>query len=261
MLPRIHDLLEIDVERFLQAHAWEPASSGLVPPQCVSAPGSAQAHVPAWVADSLRRSPFVVVRRGPISNHEIPVGVRGQHRNERWAAPCHPNLVGQILTPQKLLARAAATNSSRSAPPPTIPALRALALLAERWKTLDLPWGPGGSVGFELATGHHTATPQSDLDIVIYADKPITIAAARRLRDDTQGLPAPVDIRVETPTCGFSLHEYSNRSPAPILLRTVSGDAVLAADPWATPDATRADRPLVTCAAGPLAANPTEDRR
>jgi len=131
--------------------------------------------------------------------------------------------VKEVLTPQRLLGRESRADS--------IPALRTLSLLAERWKALDSMWGPGGSVGFELATGRHIVTPQSDLDVVIYAHKPMTVMEARLLRDSTRGLPAPVDIRVETPICGFSLVEYASRAPAPILLRTALG-AVLGADPW-----------------------------
>jgi phosphoribosyl-dephospho-CoA transferase len=222
MPARIHDLLEIDAERFLQAHS----------------------SVPAWVAASLGQTPFVVVRRGPVSDQEIPIGVRGAHRNERWAGGCHPSLVNEILTPRMLLDRAAAAAmapaaaSVRPAAPAlsraaAIPALRALSLLAERWQAFDSVWGPGGSVGFELATGRHIVTPQSDLDVVIYARRRMTVNEARLLRDSTQGLPTPVDIRIETPICGFSLVEYASRAPAPILLRTASG-ALLGADPWET---------------------------
>ena len=228
MTARIHDLLEIDAGRFLQAYS----------------------SVPVWAAESLRQTPFVVVRRGPVSDHEISIGVRGAHRNERWAGGCHPSLVNEILTPQTLLGRAAeltvaaATTSvpphapAALAPPAAapsraaaIPALRTLSLLAERWNALDSVWGPGGSVGFELATGRHVVTPQSDLDVVIYANERMTVSEATLLRDSAQGLPAPVDIRVETPICGFSLVEYASRAPAPILLRTTSGE-LLGADPW-----------------------------
>ena len=211
MPARIHDLLEIDAERFLQAHS----------------------SVPAWVAESLRQTPFVVVRRGPVSAQEISIGVRGVHRNERWAGSCHPSLVKKVLTPQVLLARAPALAATPAAPSraAAIPALRTLSLLAERWKALNSVWGPGGSVGFELATGRHIVTPQSDLDVVIYADERMSANEATWLRDSTLGLPAPVDIRVETPSCGFSLVEYASRAPAPILLRAVSG-ALLGADPW-----------------------------
>jgi phosphoribosyl-dephospho-CoA transferase len=201
---RTHDLLEIDAGRFL-----------LVDPS-----------TPGWVGETLRRTPFVVVRRGPVSAQEIPVGVRGACRSERWAAVCHPSMVRGIMTPGQLLRRPVPV--SRAA---TIPALRALQILAERWQDLDLSWGPGGSVGYELATGTHAVTPQSDLDVVVYAKSRLTPDEARTLCDSTTDLPAPADIRVETPVCGFSLVEFADRSPAPILLRVPSG-VVLGIDPW-----------------------------
>jgi phosphoribosyl-dephospho-CoA transferase len=233
MLPRIHDLLEIDAERFFQAHAL----------------------VPEWVVQSLRRTPFVVVRRGLVSEQGVAIGIRGEHRNERWAGVCHPDLVNNILSPQELRRRAMATLRAAANP-----ALRSLSLLAERWKDLDSPWGPGGSVGFELATGHPVVRPQSDLDVVIYAQARMTIDEARHLRDCAQGLPAAVDIRVETSTCGFSLAEYATRAPAPILLRKLSGEA-LGTDPWQEGDTISAGhtvgRPAST--SRPAAAHLTPD--
>jgi phosphoribosyl-dephospho-CoA transferase len=233
MFARIHDLLEIDVERFLQAQVAAPAG---------------------WVAGSLREAPFVVVRRGLVSTEQgISIGVRGTRRNERWAGVCYPSIVRAMVTPQALLrwvvsagqiaplsqrvpasgglmpSASGLTPSARCA---ALPALRSLSLLAERWSELRSDWGPGGSVGFELATGCHVVSPQSDLDVVIYAQTPIGTAEARALLDCAQGLPAAVDIRVETPICGFSLAEYVNRASAPILLRFASGTA-LGSDPWA----------------------------
>ena len=238
MFARIHDLLEIDVERFLQA----------------------QVEAPGWVAESLREAPFVVVRRGLVSTEQgISIGVRGTRRSERWAGVCYPDIVRATVTPPELLRRVVSagqfaplsqrghardvmpaesgatpsandlTPSARSA---AIPALRSLPLLAERWSELKSDWGPGGSVGFELATGCHVVSPQSDLDVVIYAQTPLGTAEARVLLDCAQGLPAAVDIRVETPICGFSLTEYANRGAAPILLRFASGTA-FGSDPWA----------------------------
>jgi phosphoribosyl-dephospho-CoA transferase len=193
MPARIHDLLEIDVPRFLRDQL-----------------------APTWAAESLRRAPFVVVRRG---SGAIPVGVRGAHRNERWAASCHPSLVKRILTPEELLDLEI---------PDRMPALRALQLLKERWQRA---WGPGGSVGFELATGKLVVTPDSDLDAVIYATQPIDSSEARSLLESTRGLPAAVDVRVETPRAGFSLAEYVSAQGAKILLRTPQG-VVLGTDPW-----------------------------
>jgi phosphoribosyl-dephospho-CoA transferase len=201
---RTHDLLEIDAKQLI----------------------SSQASAPHWVEKDLPKSPFVVVRRGLTSGHEIPIGVRGTQRNQRWAAFCHSKLVKSVFTPSQLLTRAIPTSRANA-----IPALRALDVLKERWMDFVLPWGPGGSVGFELASGRHVVTPESDLDIVIYAERRMTAEEAKSLCDCTMNLPAVVDIRVETPVCGFSLRELASQSPAAILLRTPSG-IVLGRDPW-----------------------------
>jgi len=201
---RTHDLLEVEPERFLSPHAC----------------------VPEWAAERLRRVPFLVVRRGFPTEHNIPVGVRGPERNQRWAAFCEPRIVKSITTPTQLLKRTVAAFRADS-----VPAFGSLSLLKARWTGLDRPWGPGGSVGFELATGSHVAKAESDLDIVIYADKPITTDEAKSLCALASGLPTAVDIRVETQTCGFSLNEYASQGSSPILLRTPYG-VELGSIPW-----------------------------
>ncbi len=207
MLARIHDLLEIGAEPFLRVHS----------------------PMPDWVAENLRETPFVVVRRGPVpAGQGLAVGVRGAQRSERWAAVCRPELVKRILTPPQLLGHAASALRADA-----LPALRALSVLRERWKSLALPWGPGGSVGFELASGRPTVSPHSDLDVVIHAEARMTAVEAAHLLDSAQGLAAAVDIRIETPCCGFSLAEFAGRSPAPILLRFASHVA-LGTDPWSS---------------------------
>jgi phosphoribosyl-dephospho-CoA transferase len=112
-----------------------------------------------------------------------------------------------------------------------IPALKALQKMQDRWADLALPWGPAGSVGFDLASGRTVTAEASDLDLVIRARQPIAHEQARSLLDRTLGLEAKVDVRVETPACGFALEEYVLASPARILLRYP--DAVrLGEDPW-----------------------------
>ena len=201
---RTHDLLEVDPERFLSLHA----------------------SAPEWVAAGLRRVPFLVVRRGLATGDAIPVGVRGPERNQRWAAFCEPELVKSITTPPQLLKRRVPASRADS-----VPAFGSLSLLKDRWTGSGCPWGPGGSVGFELATGSPVAKPESDLDIVIYADVSITIDEAKSLCDFASGLPSAIDIRVETQTCGFSLKEYASQGSAPILLRTPYG-VMLGSIPW-----------------------------
>ncbi len=103
--------------------------------------------------------------------------------------------------------------------------------MTKRWTDLALPWGPGGSVAFELASGRKVTTEASDLDLVIRAQQRITVEEARFLLDRTQGLEAKVDVRVETPVCGFALEEYVFASSAKILLRYREG-GWLGEDPW-----------------------------
>ena len=200
---KTHDLLEINAKLFLSNCALRPT----------------------WVDDNLSDNPFVVVRRGLKTSQNIPVGARGSARNQRWATVCDPKFVKRVITPSQLL-RGTIPAFRLDA----VPALRSLHL-EQRWADFHLAWGPGGSVGFELATGNHVVSSESDLDIVIDAGKSMTVSEAKALCDSTMDLPAAVDIRVETPICGFSLREYALQSPAPILLRTPCG-VTLGSAPW-----------------------------
>ncbi len=86
--------------------------------------------------------------------------------------------------------------------------------------------------GFELATGQHSTRWESDLDLVIYASERLEHEKALKIWTKTSALPAKIDIRVETPFCGFSLEEYVNARSSTFLLRMSSGFR-LGADPWA----------------------------
>jgi phosphoribosyl-dephospho-CoA transferase len=199
---RVHYLLVIDAKQF-----------------CL-----VQESLPRWVEEELRRTPFVVVRRGVAMEMGIPVGVRGAARNERWGGFCDPKFVKRVIAPPQLLGCTASAFRTDA-----VPAFRSLRILEDRWSTTPYPWGPGGSLGFELATGSQVAEPTSDLDIVIYIDRRMTTREAADLCISAGDLPAAVDIRGETPICGFSLKEYAHQGQ--ILLRTPTG-VVLGDDPW-----------------------------
>ena len=201
---RTHDLLEIDAKRLL----------------------ASQASAPQWVEEDLSQNPFVVVRRGLAARYEIPIGVRGAERNQRWAAFCHPKFVKSILPPPQLLRRTVPISRVN-----VIRAFRALNVLKNRWTDLDLPWGPTGSVGFELATGRPVTTEVSDLDIAIRARDRISREQARSFWERVVGLQTKVDVRVETPECSFSLEEFACASCPRILLRYPDG-LRLGDDPW-----------------------------
>lgn len=202
--PQVHDLLQIN---------RTSVSSGFT-------------NEPSWVRQTMLDCPWVVVRRAQAASGLIAVGVRGDSRSERWAASCEKSLVREILRPEELLLLDRTSNDVRRTP-----ALRTLQELSEQWADLTLPWGPGGSVGFELASGRKVTTQASDLDLILRAQQRITVDEARFLLDRTVGLETKVDVRVETPVCGFSLEEYVSAFSAKILLRYRDG-ARLGEDPW-----------------------------
>jgi phosphoribosyl-dephospho-CoA transferase len=202
--PQVHDLLQLDAD--------------LRQLGCIGGP--------YWARQTLASCPWVVVRRAQTPAGQIAVGVRGPTRSERWGCFIRKDVIRKIVRPSQLLAFAQSSVLSPRTPPFTT-----LQLLIERWRGLTLPWGPAGSMGFELVTGCPVTTSSSDLDIAICADARISVEQARSLWERASGLQTKVDTRVETPECGFSLEEYAASSWS-ILLRCPDG-VRFGNDPWA----------------------------
>jgi phosphoribosyl-dephospho-CoA transferase len=183
---------------------------------------------PAWVGPALEKTPWVVVRREVAPTGKVAVGVRGEERHQRWGGfVARSTIVGSVRVDQL---RSSQFDPSRR----SLPALRALECVERRMESLNLVWGPMGSLGFELATGRHITRPASDLDLVIYAPQPLGKEEARDLWNRVRISHGKVDAKVETPVCGFSLQEYVNGQSSTILLRMPMGIR-LGADPWAPP--------------------------
>src|ERR1700733_12400243 len=91
------------------------------------------------------RRPWVVVRRGRISDGLIPVGVRGMQRHERWAGFASLREVLEARRPDQL--RLLLAEDSRRG----LQAFQTLSYLESQLVGLNMSWGPGGSVGYELA--------------------------------------------------------------------------------------------------------------
>jgi phosphoribosyl-dephospho-CoA transferase len=182
-----------------------------------------------WLSAALRLAPWVFVRRGAPRDGMIPVGVRGALRSERCAAWLRSCDVLQALDPLELVHRAWRVEARCA----EVPALAALAPVAQIMRVAGLGscWGPTGSVGFELASGRPTATPASDLDLMVRADQPPERAAVVALHSELAALPVKVDALLETPRGAVALAEYVC-TPRRTLLRTMSGCG-LVADPWA----------------------------
>ncbi|MBV8215436.1 MAG: malonate decarboxylase holo-ACP synthase [Verrucomicrobia bacterium] len=186
--------------------------------------------VPASVRRELEETNFVVVRRGVVTENWVPIGIRGHQRSQRWAAWYPRYAIQGIVKPMDLLTQVDTMNDQDVSP-----ARRAFKSLKKAWQWFTYPWGPAGSFGFEVATGKQTTTPLSDLDVVIYADESLSRRDAQRLLASADDLEVRLDIRVETPICGFSLTEYATSPTKTILLLTVAGP-ILGDDPWSKKD-------------------------
>ncbi|WP_321794571.1 malonate decarboxylase holo-ACP synthase [Caballeronia sp. J97] len=187
------------------------------------------ADAPAWVAASIARAPFVVVRRAPRIGDAIAVGVRGMTRAERFGTWLEPRRISAMLTPEDLCARE--PDAARR----DLPAFALLRAVRAIIDGCGLDWGPAGSAGFELASAMPTITRDSDLDIVVRAPTPLPRETASSLFDAlsraAQQEGAHIDVQIETPDAAFSLAEFA-RASLRVMLRHTDGPR-LVADPWA----------------------------
>jgi phosphoribosyl-dephospho-CoA transferase len=180
---------------------------------------------PSWVKASVERSPWVVVRRALAPEGLIAVGVRGKQRHERWGGFVRREQITERAAPCDL--RTPTISSGRV----SLPAMQALRYLEKQFSQLALEWGPGGSIGYEIATGHLTATQNSDLDLIIRAPGRLEPGFATDLLATIKAAPVQVDPRIETLSCGFSLQEYCSNAGLTILVRTPVGYE-FSDDPW-----------------------------
>jgi phosphoribosyl-dephospho-CoA transferase len=132
----------------------------------------------------------------------VPVGVRGDLRQQRFGAWLAVDEALEAITPQALASR----RTTRAIPALTM-LPRAEKIMCEYG--LAGVWGPGGSVGFELASAVPAVTSSSDLDLVLELDRPELIAnRALSLWTALAALPVRVDVLLETPVGAAVLSEY-----------------------------------------------------
>jgi len=204
----------------------EPAAHALLR-IAADAPLECAGAAPEWMAPSLARAPWVVVRRAAARDGLIPVGVRGARRAQRLAAWLDPGAVLERVTPPELAARRAWADRPRST---RLAPLMALAAVERLMRAQRLSWGPCGSVGFELASSVPTVTADSDLDLMVQAREPLPVAAAMTLLAGCRALPVRIDVQLEGPHGAVALSEYA-LGRTPLVLRTLAGPR-LVRDPW-----------------------------
>jgi phosphoribosyl-dephospho-CoA transferase len=184
---------------------------------------------PEWAPTTLRRAPFVVMRRPPPRSEALPVGVRGGARSQRAAAWVSAGAVQECITPQMLAAQHAWRQRRDFAITPAVAALEDVAAILDGHGMAGR-WGPGGSVGFELVSGVPSTTPDSDLDIVLGAAASMARAEAARLHAELSALTVRIDVLLETPNGAVALAEYATGVDV-MLLRSAQGPR-LVRDPW-----------------------------
>lgn len=189
--------------------------------------------LPAWAEASLAAAPYAVVRRFRRAGDAWPIGVRGERRDQRFAAFAPESAIAGRVAPEQLAA------DLRIAPGRApLPAFRALLLLGPLLDGIGASWGPAGSVGFELATGVRAVSALSDLDLVVRYASPPPLRESALLLQWRRRAPARVDIQLELPQGAVALEEYASGTGR-LLLRGPNGPQ-LVGHPLARRERTRA---------------------
>jgi phosphoribosyl-dephospho-CoA transferase len=190
--PRPHDLLRLSGRR--------------VPPDA-----------PRWASRALGVTPWVVVRRAAAPTGRIAVGVRGTSRSERYATAVDPDDVCEVVEPEDL-AHIVPRAGRELAAMCTLHAVRPVL------ECTGLPWGPTGSVGFDLATGIPAATTESDLDLIVRVSRGLSgaLALLAALHREFRSLAVRVDCQVEIPSGAIALAELVG-GQSDVMVRTAAG--------------------------------------
>jgi phosphoribosyl-dephospho-CoA transferase len=169
---------------------------------------------PQWVTPALQEAPWVVVRRARCAVGYLPVGIRGQARSLRHATLVELASVAEVLSPADLPGRIEQL--------PDLPVKDTLRQVAALLAPTGLRWGPGGSVGFTLATGVSAVSAGSDLDIVLTVSEVPPLATLADLRKSFRRLPTRVDCQLDLPIGGVALDELLGPADL-VLVRTDDG--------------------------------------
>jgi phosphoribosyl-dephospho-CoA transferase len=184
--------------------------------------------MPDWVKTSLSRAPFVVVRRARAPKNQIAVGIRGKQRNQRFAAFLPKNQFIRKITPEQLTENQLWEQHIRYKKVQVFTCLNSIDHLLQHHQFL---WGPTGSVGFELASGKETVTPESDIDLIIRTPHPLEKNLAQFLLHEFQKSEVRIDVQMETPVGAVNLFEYAKTKREPVLVKTQDGP-LLIENPW-----------------------------
>ncbi|NWD78087.1 malonate decarboxylase holo-ACP synthase [Pseudomonas gingeri] len=177
---------------------------------------------PGWVAEALRLGQPVVVRRALTAPDQVPVGVRGALREQRFATLMPRALVERCVRPEALIDIEICAQDW--------PALQALHYLRPLLKASGLVWGVSGSAGFELASGLPTLHPKSDLDLILRVPQALSRRQAKGLLQQLDNPFCRVDLQLQTPLGALALAEWAGTAQRVMLKQ--AGGVQLLLDPW-----------------------------
>jgi phosphoribosyl-dephospho-CoA transferase len=168
-----------------------------------------------WVQDALKKTPWVVVRRGAWTDG-IPVGVRGKDRNQRLAGFIQPQNIETVYTPADLMKTVIEHNSKYDVFGEMLLAIHQSGIFPE---TI----GPGGSFAFFVATGADVTNSGSDLDLIIKEKASrLDLNLMTKWQHFLCHMKKEVDAVVQTDKGLFSLQECV-RNPVSFILKTEIG--------------------------------------
>jgi len=181
------------------------------------------ADAPAWVVEVVGMGHPLVVRRAQVEEGLVAVGVRGRSRDQRFAAVMKLSAITRQVKPEQLVEAVDKVE-------PVWPALRALKQIRPVLDAVGLPWGIAGSAGFELATGIKVLHQDSDLDLILRADRFFSRVQAAEVVEALDGAICRIDLQLQTPFGAVALREWAG-SARLVLLKADDG-ARLVSNPW-----------------------------